>query len=127
MDQEIKPDLPLKGMRILVADDEFLIAMSIEEALQYAGAHVVSVATVPAALKEATAKPFSAALLDVRLGRETTEEVADLLAARKIPFLFYTGQALPDHIKKKHPATPVLFKPCRQKEFVSALLKIVDH
>ena len=41
---------------------------------------------------------IDAAVLDFRLGRETTEPVAHLLAERQIPFLFYSGQKLPEQL-----------------------------
>jgi DNA-binding NtrC family response regulator len=111
----------LRGMRVLVVDDEFLIATAIEQTLADAGADIVSAATLPAALKIATEEPLSAALLDVRLGRQTSEEIADMLAARGIPFVFYTGQPLPDGMREKHPAAEVLIKPIHQDAFVRAI------
>ncbi len=45
------PARPLQGMRILVADDEFLIAVTIEETLCDAGAEIVSTSTLPDAAK----------------------------------------------------------------------------
>src|SRR5215469_2224725 len=103
MTHKAEHDQPLRGMRILVADDEFLIATLIEETLTDAGAEIVTAATLPTALKAANDEQFSAALLDVRLGRQTTEAVADVLAAHSVPFIFYSGQALPDGIREKHP------------------------
>ena len=41
MDNKREQDQPLQGMRILVADDEFLIAITIEETLSDAGAEIV--------------------------------------------------------------------------------------
>ncbi|OHV80452.1 response regulator [Rhizobium sp. LCM 4573] len=113
----------LQGMRVLVVDDEFLIAIAIEDVLKDAGADIVSAVTLPAALKIATEEPLSAALLDVRLGRETSEEVADTLAARAIPFVFYSGQPLPDSMREKHPGAEVLVKPIRHDAFVQAILR----
>ncbi len=124
MDHATEHDQPLRGMRILVADDEFLIAIVIEEALRDAGAEIVSAATLSAALKEAEDEPLSAALLDIRLGRQTTEAVADMLAARAVPFVFYSGQAMPDRMRDKHPDARVLAKPVGQGELVEALLDI---
>ena len=120
-------DLPLSGMRILVVDDEFLILVSIEDALCDAGAEIVTASTLPDALKCATDEPLSAALLDVRLGRKTTEAVADVLAARSVPFAFYTGQALPEEIRGKHPHAAVLIKPSKQHEFIRAMSQLTLH
>ena len=118
---------PLQGMRILVADDEFLIAVLIEEILRDAGAEIITAATLSAALKTANDEPLSAALLDVRLGRQTTEEVADVLAKRAVPFVFYSGQALPSRMREKHPNARLLNKPSGQEAFAEAMLQVTGH
>jgi DNA-binding NtrC family response regulator len=125
--QPLPSPQPLRGLRILVADDEFLIAITIEDTLRDAGAEVVLASTLAQALKTATDGPISAALLDVRIGRETSEAVADALAARAVPFLFYSGQPLPDRMRDRHPAARVLVKPVRQDTFVEELRKIVNR
>ena len=127
MERSPKRDRPLLGMKILIADDEFLILVCIEEALRDAGADIVSASTLPAALEGAADDTLSAALLDVRLGRQTTETVADALLARDVPFVFYTGQALPDHIREKHPDAKVLVKPSKQDAFIEAMLQVMQH
>jgi len=128
MEYNFERDRPLRGMRILIADDEFLIAITIEEAFRDAGADVVTAATLGAALKSVRAdEALSAAFLDVRLGHDTTEAVADELAARAVPFAFYTGQALPDHIRRKHPDIKVLIKPSKQELFIATILDIARH
>jgi CheY-like chemotaxis protein len=122
MNPQSDRDNRLEGMRILVADDEFLIAVAIEDSLRDAGAEIVSAATVPAAMAAAADEKLSAAILDVRMGRQTTEGVADRLAARAVPFLFYSGHTLPDSIREKHPNAKVLLKPTRQHAIVEAIL-----
>jgi DNA-binding response OmpR family regulator len=127
MDRMTEREQPLNGMRILVAEDEFLISIGIEEILHDAGAETVTAATQRAAVRAAHEEQLSAALLDVRLGRETTEPVADMLATRGVPFVFYSGQALPDSIRSKHPDAQLLMKPVDRKSFIKALLKAVKH
>ncbi|HVZ10590.1 response regulator [Rhodopila sp.] len=114
-------------MRILVADDEFLILVVIEETLQDAGAEVVSAATLADAMEAAEDRSLSAAILDVRLGRHTTEAVAEILSERSVPFLFHSGQALPDSIRAKFPHARMLAKPVKQGAFVTAILEAVHH
>jgi DNA-binding NtrC family response regulator len=113
------PDL--RGKRVLVVDDEFLIAFSLEEALRDAGAESESASTVPMALTCVAEKSFSAAVLDVRIGRETIEPVADVLVRRHIPFIFYCGQALPDSMRTRYPGATVLIKPVQQNVLLAAL------
>jgi two-component sensor histidine kinase len=127
VEQKTIHEQPLRGLRILVADDEFLIAVTIEDTLRDAGAEILSAATLSAALKTANEEPLSAALLDVRLGRQTSEAVADALAAREVPFVFYSGQSLPDRMREKHPNARVLSKPTRQEAFVEAMLRLTGH
>ena len=78
-------------------------------------------------MKSANDESLAAAVLDVRLGLQTTETVADTLAARAVPFVFYTGQSLPDSIHDKHPDVAVLIKPADQGAFVDAVLKATGH
>ncbi|HET6308860.1 MAG TPA: response regulator [Rhodopila sp.] len=117
-------DQPLRGTRILVVDDEFLIAAALEDALRDAGSDTVCALTLAAALECAGSERLSAAVLDVRLGRHSIEPVADALAARQVPFMFYTGQALPEQLCGKYPHTKVLLKPAKQNMVVQAMLKV---
>ncbi len=80
-----------------------------------------------AALECATNDSISAAFLDVRLGRETSESVADILVERDVPFVFYTGQVLPDQFRAKHPDAQVLPKPSMQDSFVQAMLQALKR
>lgn len=127
MESKIERDQPLQGMRVLVVDDEFLIVASIENALSEAGAEVLSAATLRDAIDCASNESFSAALLDVRLGRQTTEAVADVLATRAVPFAFHTGQSLPQHIRERHPSAQVLMKPSTQAGVVLLMLQLMPH
>jgi len=127
MVQKQEYDQPLQGLRILIAEDELLIALALEETLRDAGADVRRAATVRCALRDASDQTLSAALLDVRLGRQTTETVADALAEREIPFLFYSGQDLPDTIRDKHPGATLLLKPVGPGAIIDAFRRIGGH
>jgi DNA-binding response OmpR family regulator len=84
----------LRNRRILVVEDEFLIAMDLEMALQDADAIVLGpVAAVQAGLDLMAREPtISAAILDVNVGNEMIFPVADALLERSVPFLFATGE-----------------------------------
>jgi DNA-binding NtrC family response regulator len=123
---EWKPELhqPLFGARILIAEDEILIALDMESTFLDAGAEVIGpCTTISAAMDAARNEELSLAILDIRLGSETTERIGDLLAERGIPFLFYSGQALPDDMKKKCVGAVVVAKPAKPQELVSAVAK----
>lgn len=80
------------GRRILVVEDEAIVADMLENILTDAGAVVVGPAgTVAAALRLATGEPLDAAVLDVNLRGERIDPVADVLRSRAIPLVFATG------------------------------------
>jgi DNA-binding NtrC family response regulator len=82
----------LARKRVLVVEDEWLIALLLEDTLQEAGCVVVGpFARVPEALSAATTEYLDAALLDVNVAGEKVFAVAYALEERRIPFLFLTG------------------------------------
>src|SRR5215467_5977708 len=82
--------------RVLVVEDEYLVAMDMSAYLEAAGAHVVGPASnVNAALEAVEHSELDGAILDVNLRGEMAYPVADALAARGIPFVFTTGYDLP--------------------------------
>ena len=88
-------DKLLRGKRYLVLDDEFLIALDIQQILELAGAmYVASVATASEAIALVRREPkFDLAVLDVKLSgpEENSLGVAALLAEKGTPFVFLTG------------------------------------
>jgi CheY-like chemotaxis protein len=83
----------LTGRRILVVEDEYLLADDIQNALSRLGAEVVGpVPTLNGALELLDAgDSVDAAVLDINLRNEASFPVADSLRARGIPFVFATG------------------------------------
>jgi CheY-like chemotaxis protein len=78
--------------RVLVVEDEYLVAMDVSAYLAAAGAQVVGPAsTVTAALDAVEHTELDGAIVDVNLRGEMAYPVADALAARGIPFVFTTG------------------------------------
>ncbi|OAP41461.1 histidine kinase [Sinorhizobium glycinis] len=126
MERNADQNLPLAGARILVAEDEILIALDMENAFRDAGADIVGPCmTLEAALDAARSEPLSLAVLDIRLGDGTTEDVSDMLAERGIPFLFYSGQALPDVMERKCNGAVVVNKPATQQDLVGAVASML--
>jgi CheY-like chemotaxis protein len=82
----------LSGRRILVVEDEALIALDLQGMLDQRGATVVGpAATVSEALKTITENQIDCALLDLKLGDETADPVAAALKQRAIPTVFVTA------------------------------------
>ena len=87
-------DADLIGRRILVVEDDYLIAMDLSGWLQDLGAQIVGMAgSVSEALSliEAPGERIDGAILDVNLAGERVYPVADALMARAISFVFVTG------------------------------------
>jgi CheY-like chemotaxis protein len=102
----------MSSCRILVVEDETLVALQLQGDLEDEGHHVIGPATsLKQGLTLAEQEDIDAAFVDVRLGRETSAAIADKLLARNIPFAFATGYSdvtmLPDHLRK----VPKLGKP----------------
>lgn len=82
----------LTGRRILAVEDEMLILMNIETALEDFGCSAIcSAGNVAEALALIAKQSFDAAILDVNLGGEKSYPIADALALRGVPFVFSTG------------------------------------
>lgn len=89
MDETV-PNLPLK---LLIIEDEALVAMLIEDALALHGHHVIGIAdTVASAIAMADAEPPDLVLCDVKLADgDSGLTAAQLLAHRGIPCVFLSG------------------------------------
>jgi light-regulated signal transduction histidine kinase (bacteriophytochrome) len=102
----------LKGLMILLVEDQALIAMDTEEALLKLGAtKVFSVPNVSAALAVLTVSLPDVAVLDLNLDGETSSPLADELKARSVPFLFATGYGDSVAIPARFSDVPVVRKP----------------
>jgi DNA-binding response OmpR family regulator len=76
----------------MIAEDEFLIALLVEEDLRNSGYTVVGPFTTIAEAKEAAAREqIDAAVLDINMQGQLAYCVADELIARHVPFLFLSG------------------------------------
>lgn len=111
----------LAGLRALVVEDEGMVALLIEGMLEDLNCEVVlSVATLDKAVTAATHETFDFALLDVNLDGRLVFPVAEILRARRVPFLFSTGYGrigLPDAFKDYQ----VLNKPFEAEELARKL------
>lgn len=87
--------IPLSSVepcRVLVLDDEPLILLDLEFALEDAGCKPLTALDLVEALAIVNSSTISAAILDVSLGRgQTCEQVARALAARGVPYVLHTG------------------------------------
>jgi CheY-like chemotaxis protein len=120
---------PLAGKRCLVVDDEFLIALDIQETLEQAGAgEVVCASNVADALAAVRAGRFDLAVLDLRLGHkgESSLPVADTLTEAGTPFVFLTGMGGGGEQTRAYPEAPVVEKPYHADALMAALAGALD-
>jgi DNA-binding response OmpR family regulator len=107
--------------KILLVEDEYLIAAALESALLAAGYDVLGPApSVRKALGALAGERPAGAILDVNLRGETVFAVADALAASAVPFVFCTGRA-ESELPAEHRARPVVQKPCDAKALLDCL------
>lgn len=117
----------LKNKRILVVEDEFLLADDLAKTIARRGATLIGpVASVPAGLSVAgDTKVIDAAILDINLRNVLSYPIAEILQDRGVPFLFTTGydhELVPEkfhHIRKVH-------KPYDQQEVVDRLAELIS-
>lgn len=117
-------DLPsLDGLRVLLVEDNFLIADDIEQELREAGCRIIGPAPrVERGLALATTEPLDGALLDVNLSGEMCFPIADVLIERGIPFMFLTGYG-EAAVPPAYRAMPRLSKPFDHRD----LLRLVKR
>jgi DNA-binding response OmpR family regulator len=108
--------------RIMVVEDEALLAMQMELLLAEAGLVVVGpAASVAEAIELAKQQSPDVALLDINLSGQKVFPVADVLAAADTPFIFLSGHSR-DVLPERYGDAPFLQKPCEAE----ALLQAVD-
>lgn len=124
--QRPEPAQGIAGRRILVVEDEALLAMQVEALLEEMGCTVVGpAADVSGALDLVHAGQFDAALLDYNLGGSFSVAVAEALVSRGIPFAFCSGY---EEIRDLPPLArnaPVLGKPLEEAKLRQVLTELV--
>lgn len=116
----------LSGRRVLVVEDEMVVAWMLGDMLTNLGCTVVGpVAWLEKALALIeTAVTFDVALLDINLNGQKSYPVADVLVARSIPFVFATGYNK-DSLLEAYQKFPILQKPYSESELSDTLVKLL--
>jgi CheY-like chemotaxis protein len=116
---------PFSGRRVLLVEDEMIVAWLLEDMLADLGCAVVGpAANVHQALAMIDAEAIDAAVLDVNLNGKMSYPIADALAARGVPFVFSTGYDK-DSLLDGYRTFPVLQKPFHRSELVDTLAKLL--
>jgi CheY-like chemotaxis protein len=110
--------------RVLIVEDEMLVLISIEMALNDFGCPFLAAANVSSALALLKTHRFDAAILDVNLNGEKCYPIADQLAQMGIPFAFSTGYG--DHAERLDlNERPILRKPYVRATLMTILSRLL--
>jgi CheY-like chemotaxis protein len=111
----------LSNRRVLVVEDEIMIAMLIEDMLDEFGCKLVGPATnVPRALELIRNEQVELAILDLNLDGKDTYAIADALCQRHVPFIFATGYGSTG-LREEYRDRQVLQKPFQARDLETAL------
>lgn len=106
------------AQRVLIVEDEFLIALHVEDVMTGLGFEVVGpIPTLEQALDIARSEPLDGAVLDVNLAGTYVFPLAEELALRGVPFIMTTGYeafSVPESLRDR----PRLQKPVREAELI---------
>lgn len=118
----------MSGLRVLLVEDEALIALHTQDVLCEAGYEVIGpVDRLDEALSLARSEQFHAAVLDVNLAGELVWPVADILFERGIGFLLLTGFGFRLEIPPSCNGAPRLTKPLTRDDLLAALATMAQE
>jgi DNA-binding response OmpR family regulator len=113
---------PLSGVRVLIVEDDPLLAIDLESTLVEAGAVVVDLCqSLEQAMRRAGAADFAVAVLDFGLGTETVSPVARRLVDQAVPFVLYTGKSRHEPSLAEWRDYSIVEKPASTRVLVTAV------
>ena len=114
----------LAGFRILVVEDEYFLAIEIEDALTTAGAEVIGpISDLEGAMAQVRDDGFDLAVLDINLGGDLVYPIADALKERDVPFLFASAYTSAD-IPERHRARRLIEKPFNLRTLLAGVTEL---
>lgn len=115
-------DEKLLGLRVLIVEDEALVAIDLQFAFEDAGAQVLGPAmSLGEALAMAEQGEIDCALLDVDIAGHDVYPVAHVLLRRGIPFVFHTGHGSRRALGEMFPGTITCLKPTLSETLIDML------
>jgi DNA-binding response OmpR family regulator len=112
--------------RLLVVEDDALVAMVIQDCLEAAGWLISTVGTVTDGVGVVGERHFDVAVLDINLHGEKVYPVADALDAKSVPFAFVTGHSA-SSIPERFRSHPLLAKPFDPDALVALVGRIASR
>jgi CheY-like chemotaxis protein len=121
MSSNALPRLAGAGLRVLLVEDEILVAMLLEDMLAELGHTIIGpVARLDKAIEMARSEALDLAILDVNLNGKEAYPVAEALDMRGIPLVFATGYGT-GGLRPPYRNRPTLSKPFLRRDLVQAL------
>ncbi len=112
------------GLRVLIVEDEAIIAFSLEASLQDFGHQIAGIAgRLQNAMELAKNLEFDVAIVDLKLHDELSLPLADMLVEMGRPFVFTTGYGETELVASY--AKPMLAKPYDEKELMERLRQVM--
>jgi DNA-binding response OmpR family regulator len=116
----------LEGTRVLVVEDEYLVAVLIQNMLESAGCVVTGpFPRLREALDAADHDTCDAAVLDINLGGARIDPVAAALSRRNVPFVFVTGYGS-GGLPREYAERPRICKPFRMAELLDTVSSLLN-
>ena len=113
--------------RILVAEDELIVAFDLCETVAEAGFEVEGPhAGISSAMLAFQKEKPDLAILDVNLDDGNVFALARKLAEEDVPVIFHSGQHTPEEVKARFPDATTLTKPCPPTEVIEAVNKVLE-
>ena len=117
----------LAGRRVLLAEDELLLALDVQMMLEDEGMEVIGpVSTLDEAMAAVAGESaIDAAILDVDLRGEDVFPLAEHLTERDVPFLFHTGQGSREGVMARFADAPLCAKPVLARQLVAMVRRLL--
>jgi DNA-binding response OmpR family regulator len=116
----------LQGVKVLIVEDEFLVASLIEDMLVLAGCVVFGpISRLAPAIDAANNEACDVAVLDINLAGQWSYPVAEALSRRNVPFVFVTGYG-PNAMPAQFASRPRVHKPFKMNELLTVLASMVS-
>ena len=114
----------LSGIRVLIVEDEPLVAATLSDVVEDAEGEVVGIArSVSEARQMIQRLSFDTAVLDLNLSDGEVTPVLEALQARRSPTVVYSGGELPARVRERHPDLVTLRKPALPGRLVAGILR----
>ncbi len=118
----------LTGLRILIVEDDALVALNLQEFVESLGCSVVGpTGRLGEALAILDAEHIDGAMLDINLHGEMVYPLAERLAERETPMLFCSGYAFTSAVPDRFAHYPQVSKPCAEHTLHTAMMETFGY